>query len=70
MNGKSVSLLVGAIRDFCENAFHFLFCLKLGFLKMFRLFLCLHQLTIFGIDIASYTIGLTNNGDVNEEFSD
>ena len=35
---------------------------------MFRLFLCLHQLTLFGIDIAYYTTGFTNNGDVNEEF--
>jgi hypothetical protein len=29
MNGKSFSLPVGAIRDFCENAFHF-FLLKIG----------------------------------------
>jgi hypothetical protein len=34
---------------------------------MFRLFLCLHQWTLFGIDIAGYTNGLTNNGDVNEK---
>jgi hypothetical protein len=46
------------------------FCLKLGFLEMFRLFLCFDQLTLFGIDIASYTNGLTNNGDVNEKFPD
>ena len=37
---------------------------------MFRLFLCLHQWTLFGIDIAGYTNGLTNNGDVNEKFPD
>ena len=37
---------------------------------MFRLFLFLHQSTLFGIDIAGYTNGLTNNGDVSEEFSD
>lgn len=32
---------------------------------MLRLFLYLHQLTLFGTDIASYTNGLTSNGDVN-----
>jgi hypothetical protein len=37
---------------------------------MFRLFLCLHQRTLFGIDIADYTNRPTNNGDVNEEFPD
>ena len=37
---------------------------------MFRLFLCFDQLTLFGIDIASDTNGLTNNGGVNEEFPD
>jgi len=31
MKGKSFSLPVGAIQDFCENAFHF-FYLKFGFL--------------------------------------
>ena len=35
---------------------------------MFRLFLWLYQFTLFGIDIASYINGRTNNGDVNEEF--
>ena len=44
------------------------FCLKLGVLEMFKLFPCLRQLTIFGIDIAEYTNGLTKNGDVNEKF--
>jgi hypothetical protein len=67
MNGKSVSLPVGTIQDFCENSFHFFLCLKLGVLEMFRLFLCLHQWKLFGIDIAGYTNGLTNNGDVNEK---
>jgi hypothetical protein len=36
---------------------------------MFRLFLWLDQFTLFGIDIASYNNGLTNNGNVNEEIS-
>ncbi len=31
MKGKSFSLPVGAIRDFCENAFRSFFCFKLGF---------------------------------------
>jgi hypothetical protein len=48
----------------------FLGGVKLGFLEMFRLSVCLHQLTLFGIDIASYTHRLTNNGDMNEEFPD
>ena len=46
------------------------FCLKLGIFEMLRLFRFLHQSTLFGIDIAGDTNGLTNNGDVNEEFPD
>jgi len=70
MNRKSVSLPVGANQDFYENPFHLFFCLELGIFEMFRLFLFLHQSTLFGIDIAGYTNGLTNNGDVSEEFPD
>jgi hypothetical protein len=54
MNGKISSLPVGAILDFCENLFHFFPPLKLGFLEMFLFSLCLHQLTLFGIDFANY----------------
>ncbi len=64
MNGKSFSLQVGAILDFCENVFHSFSPLKLEFLEMFRLFLCLHQLTLFGIDIAHYINGLIYNVDI------
>jgi hypothetical protein len=37
-------------------------------MEFFRLFELLDAFAIFGIDIAGYTNGPANNGDVNEEF--
>lgn len=67
MNGKSLSLPVGAIQVFCENAFHF-YLLKIGAFGNAQIIPALTPMDTVGIDIAEHTNGLTKNGDVNEKF--
>ena len=51
-NGKKFCLLQKQFGTSVKGVSSFVFCLKSEFLQMFRFFLCLQQLTIFGTNIA------------------